>query len=347
MKRCPTCNQTYNDDALSFCLNDGAPLLSISDAPAPSSQPFDPNVTIPFTMARDTAPQAPQQQQSYQPNTPPANPYSPMPTPSWSPGPSSMPAPKKSALPWILGGVGLLIVLGIGAVVVIAVIAGMSNSNNRNKVDVNLNNSNRNANNSNRVANTNANISKPPGVLQIRDDFSTSKWWTGTLDVGSAWYTNSEYHMRGQSGGYVVAYAPKGSTYQTENANVRVTTRSISGISPSLGYGLALFGEMSKKNELEDYCLVIRTDSNPSYRVVMHRSGKETVLINWTSAPQIRTGTSTNVLEARAAGTVLTFYINGQYTTSVSATSGYEKGLAGFYTSDLSEVAFDDLEIYK
>jgi hypothetical protein len=40
MKRCPTCNQTYTDDALSFCPNDGTPLVGS----APSS--FEPQATI-------------------------------------------------------------------------------------------------------------------------------------------------------------------------------------------------------------------------------------------------------------------------------------------------------------
>ena len=34
MKRCPTCNQTFDDDALSYCLNDGTSLVSeISSVP--------------------------------------------------------------------------------------------------------------------------------------------------------------------------------------------------------------------------------------------------------------------------------------------------------------------------
>ncbi|MBA3805273.1 MAG: YARHG domain-containing protein [Acidobacteria bacterium] len=36
MKRCPTCNSTYTNDALRFCLQDGADLLSVNDAPYPS-----------------------------------------------------------------------------------------------------------------------------------------------------------------------------------------------------------------------------------------------------------------------------------------------------------------------
>ena len=51
MKRCPTCNRTFTDDALSFCLDDGAPLLTISDVPSS----FDPGATMRYTEARDTA----------------------------------------------------------------------------------------------------------------------------------------------------------------------------------------------------------------------------------------------------------------------------------------------------
>lgn len=40
MKRCPSCERTYTDDALSFCPNDGTPLVT----DAPSS--FDPQATI-------------------------------------------------------------------------------------------------------------------------------------------------------------------------------------------------------------------------------------------------------------------------------------------------------------
>ena len=43
MKRCPTCNRTYEDDALSFCLTDGSSLIRDEPA-APSS--FDPPPTI-------------------------------------------------------------------------------------------------------------------------------------------------------------------------------------------------------------------------------------------------------------------------------------------------------------
>jgi ketosteroid isomerase-like protein len=42
MKRCPTCQRTYADDSLRFCLQDGTALLSVSDAPAS----LDPSATL-------------------------------------------------------------------------------------------------------------------------------------------------------------------------------------------------------------------------------------------------------------------------------------------------------------
>jgi ketosteroid isomerase-like protein len=42
MKRCPTCQRTYTDDSLSFCLQDGSLLLSEASVP----ESFDPNATL-------------------------------------------------------------------------------------------------------------------------------------------------------------------------------------------------------------------------------------------------------------------------------------------------------------
>jgi len=53
MKRCPNCQRTYTDDALSFCPNDGTPL--ITDTP-PS---FDPQATIMATPPKVSAPSGP------------------------------------------------------------------------------------------------------------------------------------------------------------------------------------------------------------------------------------------------------------------------------------------------
>lgn len=53
MKRCPTCQRTYTDDALSFCPNDGTPLIT----DAPSS--FDPQATILASPPKVSTPSGP------------------------------------------------------------------------------------------------------------------------------------------------------------------------------------------------------------------------------------------------------------------------------------------------
>ena len=418
MKKCPTCNKTYADDSMSFCLEDGAPLLTVGGGEMPTPPNFDPNMTIPYTPPRDTTGQPssdPYQGPGSQPGSqwpgaggppssppsgfgqpagppssgggygqggqpygqsggqyggppsgqfqppqtpPPSNPY--QPAPSWSPQPPPSYAPaaakKSSALPWVLGGIGLLIVLGVVGAVIVGVLASMgsdTNKNNSNNSNATANKSNRNSNNSNNTNNSNANNSNAnsnttASAPALRDDFSSQKWWTGTVNVGSAWYADDEYHLKGNEGGYMVVYGPKTNDYHTENARVLVTARSVTGNSPSLGFGLSVFGEM-KNNILEDYSFLIRTGAggDPAYRIVLHQAGKETVLVPWTSSSVIRSGTSPNQLEVRSEGKKLRFYINSQYITSVNDDVNYGAGLAGLYTSDTSEVAFDDLEIYK
>src|SRR5262249_36890737 len=119
-----------------------------------------------------------------------------------------------------------------------------------------------------------------PGTFT--DDFSVERWGTGKSQFGEIWYANQEYHMRATAGGYIVMYGPKTSDYQTENATVRVTTHSVDGVSPTLGYGLVVHGDKSKTNQLEDYSFLIYTGENPAYRVVQHKGGTETPLVNTT-----------------------------------------------------------------
>ncbi|HMF55419.1 MAG TPA: hypothetical protein VK619_03590 [Pyrinomonadaceae bacterium] len=110
MKRCPNCNRTYTDDALSFCLDDGSPLVN-ADA--------DPHATLLYPPPRDTSPQPPAPP-SY--SQQPQNQFAAPPPPSWGPTPPPAPARKKSALPWIIGGLVVGAVFIVGAIVVLALI---------------------------------------------------------------------------------------------------------------------------------------------------------------------------------------------------------------------------------
>src|ERR1044071_7725298 len=102
MKRCPTCDRTYTDPSLNFCLEDGTPLAP--DAPA-----YDPNATIRYPSARDTIEPPPTELYRPEPAVTPPPPRRTTPTPTpppppppqqWRPGPTAPPPQKKSNAIW-------------------------------------------------------------------------------------------------------------------------------------------------------------------------------------------------------------------------------------------------------
>ena len=339
MKRCPTCNRTYTDLSLNFCLEDGTPLTS--DIPG-----ADPNATIRYPSARDTA--EPPPTEIYRPATQPTPtprpaPPPPPPPPQWTPTPTQPPRKKSNAVWWILGGLAALVVIGAGLVVMIIALASLGSNTNGN-----LNaNTNRNSNvpanvNANvNVANTNTTV--PPSGPFL-DDFSAKKWAVGTSQFGRMWYDNDEYHMSSKDQTYIVMYAPS-DDYNTENATVKVNARSVDGNVPSAGFGLMVHCGWSKSKKLEDYAFLIYPGDEPEYQIIMHKDGNQSELVRRTKSDAIRPGSSANQLEVRIKGSELSFYANGKYLTRITDTENYRRGRAGFYTSDMTEVAFDNLEI--
>jgi hypothetical protein len=353
MKRCPTCNRTYTDSSLNYCLEDGTPLTA--DAP-----PVDPNATLAYPAARDTSEPPPteiyrpQQQPVVSPRPTQPPPPPPPPAPQWTPAPTGAPPPKKSnALWWILGGLAALVVIGVGLVVMLIALASLGSNGNTNNLNANTRNENRNgnvsanantnANVSNANANANANVAIPNSLV---DDFSQQKWRTATSDYGRIWYDGGEYHMSSKVRMYVVMYAPS-DEYSTENATVKVTARSVTGEAPSAGFGLMVHCAQSKAKQLEDYALLIYPSAQPAYEIIKHKDGNQSSIVTKTESSAIRSGSAPNLLEVRIRGTELSFYANGQFLTKINDTENFKHGRTGFYTSDVYEVAFDDLSINR
>lgn len=89
MKQCPRCNRNYADDALSYCLDDGAVLVQKFDRDATLINPYPPSPPIvPPTVAYQRPP-------AVAPIGPPAY----------------MPAPVRRRSPWV---VGLLVLMALG-----------------------------------------------------------------------------------------------------------------------------------------------------------------------------------------------------------------------------------------
>ncbi len=362
MKRCPTCNRTYADLSLNFCLEDGTP-LKVDGPPA-----VDPNATIRYPSARDTVEPPPTEIYHPEPTrvapkpTAPTAPTTPTPpppprptTPAPPPPQQFVPAPitvaprkKSSAIWWILGGLIAVFVIGVGLVVMLFALASMSS--NTSNLNSNVRNDNRNANvsanantNANANSNLNANASVPGSLI---DDFSQQKWGTGSSDFGRIWYDNGEYHMSSRERTFVVMYAPS-NDYDTENATVKVTARSVDGGVPSAGFGLMVHCVKTKTGKLEDYALLIYPSDEPEYEIIMHKDGNQSSLVQRTKSSAIKSGSAPNQLEIRVKGTDMSFYANGQFLTRLNDTANYRRGRTGLYTSDIHEIAFDDLEITR
>jgi len=348
MKRCPTCKRTYTDLSLNFCLEDGTPLTA--DAP-----PVDPNATIRYPSARDTA--EPPPTEIYHPPPPvvstrptqPPPPPPPQPPPAWTPAPTAAPPRKKSsAIWWILGGLAAVLIIGVGLVVMIIALASLnSNTNNSNVANRNENrNSNVTVNaNANVPSNINAN-SNASLPTSFTDDFSQQKWNVANGQYGRIWYEGGEYHMVSKANSYVVIYAPT-DDYSTENATVKITARSLDGEVPSSGFGLLVHCALSKTKQLEDYGLLIYPGDEPEYEIVKHKNGTQSPVVTKTKSSAIQSGTTPNLLEVRIRGTELAFYANGQFLTRITDSENFKHGRAGLYTSDSYEVVFDDLSIIR
>ncbi|HZN07416.1 MAG TPA: hypothetical protein VFB65_11560, partial [Pyrinomonadaceae bacterium] len=313
MKRCPTCNRTYADLSLNFCLDDGTPLAS--DA-APTT---DLNATIRYPPPRDTSEPPPteiyrpaQAAPSPRPTTPPPSPSPPQPQ-QWTPGPTP-PAKRSNVIWWVLGGLLAVLIIGVGLAAVFIALS-FSSTSNRN---ANTRQTNRNANVDVNVTtpNVNANTTVSPPAFLV-DDFSEKKWGVATSQFGRTWYSNGEYHMSSKERMFVVMYAPT-NDYSTENATVRVTARSVDGSVPSAGFGLMVHGVQSRTGQLEDYALLIFPSEEPEYEVIMHKKGVQSTLIERTKSSAIRSGSTPNLLEVRTKGSELSFYVNGQFLKTIT-----------------------------
>ncbi len=344
MKRCPSCNRTFTDVSLNFCLEDGTPLVNDTG--------LDPGATLRYTDSRETNPPVtevyppPSQQTPRAPvryEMPPARTAQPD---QWSPLPPMPPQRKSNAVWWILGGILVAGVVVVGVAVMILALASMGSNENTNNRNANTRIANRNSNNANNANSSNVNSNSNAALPSITtDDFSEEAWGKGTFSYGDISYEDGEYRMRAKENSYLVMYAPSNS-YSTENARTSVSVQDVDGGAVSSGYGLIVHGQKTATSQLEDYALLIFTGAQPQYEIIKHKAGVQSTVVPWTKSSAINTGTSSNKLEVRARGAELSFYINGQYVNRITD-SDIKKGVAGFYTSGTSQVAFDDLEIRR
>lgn len=312
MKVCPTCRKTYSDDGLNFCLEDGS-VLTFAAPDAPET------VRIPHPMATNPNPGS-MQQPSLQT--------------SWGQTPQYSIQPQRSSSRswlWIVGVIGIVLLLCGGGMVGFFVIAVMNADPANNSV-------------------TNSSTTEPtPGTTPKSDDrtdvqrVDLSEWVRETSGFGTTEYTGGEFLMAArQKGYYYVLVAP--AEYKTESAKTSVTVRNVDDSASSLGYGLIFLS--NPKPLVQGYAFLIDTQRK-KYRVVRHEPKKETIVVNWTNSAAIKDGKQENILEADHKNDLIELRINGQSVTSIRNVHGYQGGVAGLYSGDAARIGFKNLEIRR
>ena len=111
MKRCPTCKRTFDDDTLSYCLDDGTPLVA---ATRPDSEE-----TLVLPSSSDRGARIPDTQPYNQPSG--RSTLASDPRQSAMPQQYATPSPQRSAWPWLLA-IAAVLLLGFGVIVAVALV---------------------------------------------------------------------------------------------------------------------------------------------------------------------------------------------------------------------------------
>lgn len=158
MKRCPTCGSTYADDSLGFCLTDGTALTLVPAQVPPGQLNFPSRETAdsPTEVLPGNAP-------GYAPAPPPPWPTIPH---VWQGAQTAAPstAPKSKALKWIIGTIGLLLVLGLGAGLLVYLV---TSGDEKTRASVNQENTNN--------GNANGSVNLQPSPKPTDDSQTTQK----------------------------------------------------------------------------------------------------------------------------------------------------------------------------
>ncbi len=312
MKICPKCGNTYDDETLNFCLEDGS-VLNRSDTYAGQEPP--PTVMMPQTPLTADHPPFRTNEQTLESGAPQY----------------TMPAKKSRTWVWVLlilfvlvmvcgGGFAGLIFLG--SLDTTEDSPSVSESTERTKDDVK---------------------SDDPRSLVTSDDLSDWPQALRTFSGLDATYASGELFINTKKNYFYVIST--GEKFKTWDSSIKIRVRNPSGQATTFGYGLVVHSDPAEVLK-RDFAFVIRSD-NRKYRVVQHEDKKESVVVNWTSSDAIKSGTRVNELEVRCEGEEMKFYVNGELVKTIKDYEGYKSGVAGIYTSDDVPIAFSNLELRR
>lgn len=311
MKICPTCRKTYTDDGLNFCLDDGS-VLQFAGTDAPDT-----------VMIQQPLPTEPNAMGMNQPSI----------NSTWQQTPQYSMQPQKSSKSWmwIVGVIGVVLLLCGGGIVGFFALALM------NADPVVDNNNNSRPRPSPTVYSSGSNSTGETETVDL------SKWVRENNTIGTTEFVNGEFIMGAKEKRYYYVLVAN-VEHSTELANTSVKVRNVNDSPSALGYGLIFLS--NPKPLIQGYAFLIDTQKK-RYRVVRHEPQKELLVVNWTNSSAIKAGTQENILEAEHKKDQIQLKINGQSVTSIPNVYGYKGGVAGLYSGDGAKIGFRDLAIRR
>jgi len=330
MKICPKCQQTYTDENLNFCLNDGGVLTQMNDNSGDA---------LPETVfVSPPRPTNPNEAFGNQPQIGNQGQFGNQPQPAWNnpqqqPGQFSMQPPPKSSKTWlwVVGILGVLVLLcgggGLLGLIFYSSVPGDKPYN----------------------ANYSTSPTVSPTVASNVMKYDMALWKPDVGEFATTSYANSKFTIEVTKANYyyVMVTQPNATTkaeHETQNATTKLTVSNRLSKSSKYGFGLVVHSDTTPLTQ--DYAFVIDSE-NKKYKILHHSFKTEKVLTNWTSSSAIKSGSADNVLEVRDEGDKMQFYINGQFVKSVDDEDDNTGGIAGIYSSESTPIDFSNLQIEK
>lgn len=312
MKICPQCNQTYSDETLNFCLEDGSALNQASSAAPP------PTVIVPVPRESVGGQRMPTVAMLNEVRTEPRY---------------DVPQQKRSR-PWIwvLVTLAAVMVLCGGGFIGLVLLVPVDEETPPEEPKTEQNRS------ENR---TDGDSNGDPSRRLEKDD-KLADW-----QVNENKYISSEV----RDGALVLTsidkyyYVILSEGFETYDASTLLTVKNLSGGKASSGFGLVIHSYPTSVLD-RGYSFLIRSDDG-TYRIVQHTNKKERVHVKWTKSKAILRGKAENDLEVRVDGNEMEFFINGESVDKLKDYTNYKDGIAGIYTSDEIPIAFSKLELRK
>jgi hypothetical protein len=324
MKICPKCQQTYTDENLNFCLNDGAVLTQSgtanNDALPETVFVNQPRPTNPNQPLGNQQPFANQQYGAWNNPNQPQQPQ------------FSMQTPAKSSKTWIwvVGILGFLVLFcGGGSLLGYFALREAGD-------DIVISNNN-----------SRTNVSPTPASKVTKYDMTL--WKPDVGEFATTTYAANKFTVEVTKPNYyyVVITQPNATTkaeHETQYMITRVTV--VNRLAKPVKYGFGLVVHSDTTPLMQDYAFVIDSEKK-KYRILRHSAKIEKVLTPWTYSSAIKSGTAENVLEVRDNGALMNFFINGQFIVPVDDEDDNTDGIAGIYSSDSIPIDFSNLEIEK